>query len=114
MRILKSAAYERQLEKFAEHYRDKAGIETSDRFLDGIDEAVEFVIKRPLACTVAHDLKTVSGLESYEFRRWRVNGFPHSIYFRIEEDRLILQAVYAHKMNVLERFTSEVDVLQDD
>jgi len=111
MRIQKSAAYERQLKEFAKDYRDRAGIETADRFLDGIDEAVEFIAKMPQACAVAYDLKTIDGLEDYEFRKWRVNGFPHAIFFRIEDDILMLQAIYAHKMNVLKRFPSEINVM---
>ncbi len=91
------------------------GIETADRFLDGIDEALGFIAKMPQACAVAHDLKTIAGLEDYEFRKWRVNGFPHSIFFRVEnDDTLMLQAIYAYKMNVLKRFPSEINVMSGE
>jgi len=112
MRIRKSAVYERQLEGFAEDYRDRAGIEIAYNFLDGIDESVEFIGKMPKACMVAHDLKLVEGLEEYEFRRWKVRGFPHSIFFRITDDRtILLEAIYAQKMDITNRLPSDIDVM---
>jgi mRNA-degrading endonuclease RelE of RelBE toxin-antitoxin system len=49
-------------------------------------------------------------LEGKGFRKWRVGGFPVSVFFRIEnEDVIVLEALYAHRMDIAARFTDDIE-----
>jgi len=105
--IKKSTLLKRQLMAFAHNYKNNVGEETAERFIDEISKAIEFISNNPLACAIYLDAREEKSLKQYEFRKWRVRIFPHSIIFRIEDETIILEAVYAHKMNATKRFPSE-------
>ena len=110
-RIQTSALFDRQLFDFAESYRDIAGLETADRFLACIDDALAFIADAPEACSVCHEFREIAELRDYTFRKWRVKVFPFSIFFRILEDSLIrVEAIYPHKMDILNRLPSDRDL----
>ena len=106
--IKTSALFDKQLFEFAENYKQKADLETADRFLDCVDDSMGHIGKSPLSCVVYHELKKIEGLQEYEFRKWRVPVFPFSIFFRILDDEIILiEAIYAHRMDIGKRLRTE-------
>lgn len=98
--IKRSALFKRQLLKITGDYRERAGSGTALKFLDEIENAVTFIAKQPQACAI------YTRLEDKEFRKWRVGGFPVSIFFRMEDkNTVVLEALYAHRMNIAERLS---------
>jgi len=108
--IKKSTLFKQQLITFAHNYKNDVGEDIAERFIDEISNAVEFITNNPLACAVYLDAREERSLKQYEFRKWRVKIFPHSIIFRVESETIILEAVYAHKMNATKRFLYESDI----
>lgn len=85
-------------------YRERAGREVAGRFVDQIEDCIAFIAKRPQACAV------YTQLEGKTFRKWRLKDFPVSIFFRVDAGgTIILEAVYAHRMNIAERFAETTD-----
>lgn len=109
-KLHKSALFLRQLQAFAAAYRNdlNAGNPVALRFVDGVEAACSFIQKRPLACGIYHEASLHPDLKSYEFRKWRVKGFPHSIFFRIDGDVILLEAIYAHKMDIAGRLPDDL------
>ena len=102
MAIKRSALFRRQLFNITVHYRDAAGKKTALKFVDQIEDSIIFITANPFACPV------YTVLENHEFRKWRIRDFPVSIFFRIEgENILILEALYAHRMNIAARLPKE-------
>ncbi|MCP4932769.1 MAG: type II toxin-antitoxin system RelE/ParE family toxin [bacterium] len=113
--IQTSGFFDRQLFNFAQNYKDIADLKTADRFLDCVDEAIHFIARSPLTCAVYFELQKVAGLEEYEFRKWRVKVFPFSIFFRIKGEKVVvLEAIYAQKMDILNRLPSEMDLAEKE
>ncbi len=108
--VQKSALFKKQLLEFAENYKKIADLKTANRFLDNVDHAIKFIGKSPLACAVYFEAQELEVLHQYEFRKWSVKVFPHSIFFRIVDDKIILlEAIYAHRMNTIKRMSSDID-----
>ena len=107
--LQKSRLFKRQVQSFAKSYAldVNAGKAVALRFVDEVEATTKFIAKNPLACSIYHDAKTHDQLKLYEFRKWRVKNFPHSLFFRIDGDTIILEAIYAHKMDITGRFPSE-------
>ncbi len=113
--IQTSTLFDRQLFEFAENYKDIADLKTADRFLDCVEEAIHFIAQSPLTCGVYFELQKVAGLEEYEFRKWRVKVFPFSVFFRIKDKKtIVLEAIYAHRMDIFKRLPSEIDLTQKE
>lgn len=108
--IQKSALFKRQLLVFAKHYKDDvyAGESVALRFIDEVENAVTFISKKPLACAVYTEARKDPQLQMYEFRKWKLNKFPHSIFFRIENQTIYIEAIYAHKMEVKKRLNLDI------
>ena len=104
--LRKSRLFKRQIQSFARSYfiDINAGKPVARRFVDEVEAATQFIVKNPLAYSIYHDAKTHDQLKLYEFRKWRVKSFPHSIFFRMDGDAIILEAIYAHKMDITGRF----------
>lgn len=102
-RITRSALFKRQLLEITTSYRERAGSAVASGFVDQIEQSVRFIASKPRACV------TYTTLRGKEFRKWRVNGFPVSVYFRIsDESTIVLEALYAHRMNISARFPDEI------
>ncbi len=98
--VQKSSLFKRQLLSFAKNYKDRAGIEVAERFLDSAEAAIAFVADKPLACALYLGTINHETLKDIEFRKWPLSSFPYSIYFRIVGDSVIkLEALYAHRMD---------------
>ena len=96
--IVRSVLFRRQLHEITASYQERAGSDIALKFVDQIDEGVRFIAAKPLACAV------YTRLEGKEFRKWRLKSFPISICFRLENaDALVLEALYAHRMNIAAR-----------
>ena len=109
--IQTSDLFERQLVEFAQNYRDRASLEVAEKFLDCVEDALNFIEQSPFKCAVYYELQEIAGLEDYEFRKWRVKTFPFSVFFRIQGEHIILmEAIYAHKMDILNRLPSDFDL----
>ena len=97
---------------FAKGYKDNAGQEVAERFIDAVEEAIAFVQTQPLACRVYYESKTHPQLQHYEFRKWSVKGFPHAVFFRLSESQeIFLEAIYAQRMHVMNRLSSDTQSL---
>ena len=103
-RIIRSALFKRQLLDITGGYRERAGSPIALKFVDQIEDSIAFIAAKPLACTV------YSRLEGKEFRKWGVKDFPVSLFFRLEgEDTIVLEALYAHRMNIAGRFPKDIE-----
>jgi plasmid stabilization system protein ParE len=102
-RIIRSALFKRQLIEITVSYRDRAGSEIALKFVDRVEEAITFISQYPEACAI---YGVVAGKE---FRKWRLDGFPVSVFFRrMDHDTVILEALYSHRMNILSRFSNDI------
>jgi len=103
-RIIRSAAFKRQLVEITSGYRTRAGSHIALKFVDQIDASIRFIATKPLACAV------YTRLEDKEFRKWGLQDFPVSIFFRLEgESTIVLEALYAHRMNIAARLPMDVE-----
>ena len=101
--LKRGALFKRQLLSITRAYRERAGSAVALKFVDQVEESALFVVSRPMACPVH------TRLEGKEFRKWGVQDFPVSLFFRIEqEDTVILEALYAHRMNIPSRFQKDI------
>ena len=98
--VMKSSLFEEQALAFIKGYRARAGNIVARNFAAGIDASICFISKNPQACAV------YTHIGAYEYRKWGVKEFPHSIYFRISNDTIILEAIYAQRMEIEGRFLS--------
>jgi len=104
-KITRSALYKHQFSEFVQDYKTRAGKQVAHDFANGVEYSANFIGKNPQACSVYVKIR------GKEFRKWGIKGFPHSIFFRIEADKIIiLEAIYAHRMNTVKRLPSEVKV----
>lgn len=108
--VQKSKLFTRQVLAFAKGYAVdiNAGKVIALRFVDEVETATDFIAKNPLACGVYHGAKNHEQLQRYEFRKWHVKNFPHSIFFRLKGNTIMLEAIYAHKMDITGRFSSDM------
>ena len=105
-RILRSALFKRHLLDMTAGYRERAGRKVAIRFVDRTEDCIAFIAKHPQACPV------YTQLERKTFRKWRLKGFPVSIFFRAEAgDTIVLEALYAHRMDIAHRFA---ETMADD
>ena len=103
--LKKSARFKNQLIYFAKGYNEDAGSEIAERFVDAVEDAIEFIQKQPLGCRIYHEAHNYPQLRHYEFRKWSVKGFPHSLFFRFcDDETILLEAIYAHRMNTIKHF----------
>lgn len=102
-RVKRSALFKRQLVEMTVGYREAAGSSTALDFVDQVEKSIRFLAAKPRACAVYTTLK------GREFRKWRVNGFPVSVYFHLHDDStVVVEALYAHRMNIAARFTDDI------
>lgn len=110
-KIKKSALFKQQVLEFAENYEQEADLKTADRFLDHVEDAIRFIGNRPLACAVYYGAEELDALKKHQYRKWSLKTFPFSIFFRmLDDDVILLEAIYAHRMNIVKRMPSEIDV----
>lgn len=103
-KITRSALYKRQFLEFVQDYKTRAGKQIAHNFADGIEHSTSFIENNPQACSVYVKIR------GKDFRKWQVKGFPHSIFFRIDNKIIILEGIYAHRMNTIKRLSSEIKV----
>ena len=101
--IKRSALFKRYALQYVLDYQERAGSHIAEKFIDGLEHSIAFIQKHPTACGVYHHIG------GHDFRRWQIKGFPHSIYFRLDKQVVILEAIYAHKMNIDTRLPSDMD-----
>ncbi|MEQ1704967.1 MAG: hypothetical protein ABL867_03220 [Rickettsiales bacterium] len=105
--IHKSSLFIRQAQASILYYKQNAGIEISEKFIMSLESALGFIAVNPYACAVYKVGKKFKYTESYQFRKWNIIGFPYSIFFHISVDNIIIvDAIYAHKMNISSRLTN--------
>jgi hypothetical protein len=106
--LKKSMLFKRQLSVFAKGYNENAGHKTAIRFIDTVEEAINFIQKKPLVCRIYYEVQKHPQLQNYEFRKWSVKGFPHTVFFRFSGDRtILLEAIFAHRMNTIKRLSDD-------
>lgn len=103
-KIIRSAVFKRQLLDITASYRERAGSAIALKFVDQVEACVGFVAVKPYACAI------YTKIEGKEFRKWSLKDFPVSVFFRLEDsDTIILEALYAHRMNISARLLKEMD-----
>lgn len=102
-KIQKSRLFKQHTANFVLSYKERAGADVANAFIDSLSQGFKFIAKNPQACAV------YTQIGGHEFRKWRVKDFPHSIYFRVTDDVIILEAIYAHRMDILGRLSSEIE-----
>ena len=98
--VKRSALFKRQLINFVQGFMEQAGAEVANRFIDGLEKSMAFIAANPEACFPYE----FNGLH---FRKWNLGGFPHAIYFRVDGQTVIMEAVYAHRMDRSSRLSSD-------
>lgn len=87
VRILRSAQADIRAEKV---YYGTISPQLSERFLTAVELAVRTIPQHPLAMRVLE----------YGIRRWPVDrGFMHGVLYRVEEEAIIVLAVFHPKQN---------------
>ncbi len=107
--IRKSDTFKAQLRLYAQDYKERAGKEIARQFIRDVDHAITFITDNPFACGLYVEAAHHDDLRDFEFRKWSLKRFPHLILFRLEESTIILQAIYAGRMHIMERFAQERD-----
>jgi len=95
----------RQWEHYALYYKEEAGVKIAGNFVDLVENAINFISEKPEACAI---YKTNGELAEYQYRKWRVKKFPYTVFFRIEEKKIYIDAIYAHKMDMDGRFLEDL------
>lgn len=101
--VKRSALFKRQLIDFVQGYMDLAGAEVATRFIDGLEKSIQFIANHPDACLPYE-------FHGLHFRKWNISGFPHAIYFRVEGQTVIMEAVYAHRMDRSSRLPADFHI----
>ena len=82
---------------------------TALKFLDAIENAIEFIGEKPLACSVYEQAVQDKDLSSTTYRKWSLKKFQFSIFFHIENQTdIFLDVIYAHKMDIRQRLKSDM------
>ena len=102
-KIQKSGLFKQHTANFVLGYKERAGVDVANAFIDRLSQGIKFIAQNPQACAV------YTHIGGHEFRKWRVKDFPHSIYFRVTGNTIILEAIYAHRMDILGRLSSEIE-----
>lgn len=98
--VKRSALFKRQLADFVQGFMELANAEVANRFIDGLEKSIHFIATHSDACPPYE----FNGLH---FRKWNISGFPHAIYFRVRDNTIIMEAVYAHRMDRSSRLSSD-------
>ena len=100
----------RQWQGYAQDYKTRAGLKVAEQFIVSVEETLNFIQKNPYACASYYIGDGYDDLRKYEFRKWNLVGFPHLVLFRIEKHNILIEAIYAYKMNIASH--SIVDIKQ--
>lgn len=106
----KSSLFMRLLREYAIGYKQNpdAGQAVALRFLEDAERAVQFICDNPLSCLVYPEAQQHPELRDYQFHKWPLRTFPHSIFFRIRsETTLILEAIYPQRMDISRKLASD-------
>jgi hypothetical protein len=60
------------------------------------------------ACALDTGARKHKLLKQHTIKQWRIKGFPHSIYFRITDEAITLETIYAHRME-RDQFYADID-----
>ncbi|MCY3878478.1 MAG: type II toxin-antitoxin system RelE/ParE family toxin [Rhodobacteraceae bacterium] len=102
--IIRSALFKRQLLDITASYRARAGSPIARKFVDQIEDCIRLISARPLTCAV------YTHIDDREFRKCGLKHFPVSVFFRLEgKDAVVLEALYAHRMNISSRLPRDID-----
>jgi hypothetical protein len=108
-KVKKSSLFIRQWKHFALDYKERAGIEIAGRFIDSVEQALDFISQNPLSCSPYSPGADYEDLLKYEFRKWTLKKFPHSIFLRtMNNNTIIIETICAHKMDIIGRFPKDV------
>lgn len=105
--IKKSATFRKRLVMFTRGYRERAGVAVALNFVEAVDNATKFIHENPELCGIDIGTQEHDILRQYNIRKWNLKKFPHSIFFRIEGELLILETIYAHRMEQ-QQFYSDI------
>ena len=109
-KLHKSKLFQRMRIEFARDYAKRAGVKTAHRFADEVEECLRFIQSSPLLCSVYDVGEDSEDLSSFQYRKWQLNKFPHIVIFRIQESQtLLVEAIYAQKMDIQKRLPEERD-----
>ena len=110
--IEQSALFLRQWQEFTHNYNKRAGKSVAVKFVLAVEEAQTFIANNPYACMV---YDAGGEFPNYKFRKWSLHKFPHVILFRVKDaDTIIIDAIYAHKMDIGRRFEAEIERLKEN
>ena len=103
-RIIRSALFKDQLLTITTSYRTRAGSPVALKFIDQIEHSIRFIAEKPLSCAI------YTHLAGKEFRKWSLKDFPISVFFRLDDEgTIILEALYAHRMNIAARLSNDLE-----
>ncbi len=110
MIVQKSALFMRQWREYAQVYKDRAGLAVAEKFIAAVEEAAQVIGRNPHIGAPYDPGEGFEDLQNYGFRKWSLRGFPHMVLFRLKDNTtLIIEALYAHKMDIASRLTSDID-----
>jgi plasmid stabilization system protein ParE len=102
----------RQWRQYARDYKERAGVNVAERFITAVEEALHFIQQNPYACALYDAGEGYEDLLAYQFRKWSLHGFPHVVLFRLSENTIFIEVLYALRMDIPSRLTT--DVLDDE
>ncbi|MEO7022161.1 MAG: type II toxin-antitoxin system RelE/ParE family toxin [Ktedonobacteraceae bacterium] len=91
----------RQWRNSSQDYKERAGADIAERFITAVEEAVQFIQQHPYACALYEPGEGYEDIRAYQFRKWRLRGFPYVLLFRMRENATIfIEMLYAQKMDI--------------
>ena len=106
-KIRKSETFKAQLLAFSRDYKERVSLDVARNFVYDVNNAITFVARNPFMCSLYTEARHHEEVKAFEFRKWSLKNFPHIVLFRVEGETIILQAIYADRMNIAARFPSD-------
>ena len=108
--LQKSALFMRQWQGYAQGYKDRAGLAVAERFIAAVEDALRFISESPLSCPL-YDTGAHDDLRRYAFRKWNLRGFPHAVFFHLEQSSIFVEVLYAQRMDIPTRLGNDLGAL---
>lgn len=107
--IRKSETFKAQTLMHTREYKQRAGKDVARDFVQELNRAIAFIANSPMACSVYTEAAYHAALQDYQFRKWSLKRFPHLILFRVEGETIVLQALYAARMDIPRRLPNDAE-----
>jgi plasmid stabilization system protein ParE len=110
--LFKTGYFQNLLREAADFYNETAGYEVANRFLTAVGTALDRIADNPYSGSRYKPPEGFELLQNLHYRRLSLGGFspfPYTIYYEIEQDKIVIQSIYHHARNRERLLSSELD-----